>query len=62
MFDRQRDELAALLAAEDTSDTSGFIAQVVAAQTIGPVVVSEFGCCTYEGVADADGGTRSGER
>ncbi|MGH3321872.1 MAG: TetR family transcriptional regulator [Streptosporangiaceae bacterium] len=38
MFDRQRDELAALLAAEDTTDTSGFTAQVVAAQTIGVVL------------------------
>jgi AcrR family transcriptional regulator len=38
MFDRQREELAALLAAEDTSDTSGFTAQVVAAQTIGVVL------------------------
>lgn len=38
MFDRQRDELAALLAAQDTTDTSGFTAQVVAAQTIGVVL------------------------
>jgi AcrR family transcriptional regulator len=38
MFDRQRDELAALLAAEDTSDTGGFTAQVVAAQTMGVVL------------------------
>jgi hypothetical protein len=34
-FDRQCEELAALLAAEDTSDTNGLTAQVVAAQTIG---------------------------
>lgn len=38
MFDRQRDELAALLAAEETSDPSGFTAQVVAAQAIGVVL------------------------
>ena len=38
MFGRQRDELAALLAAEDTSDPSGFTARVVAAQTIGVVL------------------------
>lgn len=35
IFDRQCEELAALLAAEDTSDTNGLTAQVVAAQTIG---------------------------
>lgn len=38
MFDRQRDELAGLLAAGDTRGTSGFTAQVVAAQTIGVVL------------------------
>lgn len=38
MFDRQRDELAALLAAEDTADPSGFTAQVVAAQAIGVIL------------------------
>jgi hypothetical protein len=38
MFDRQRDELAAVLAAGDTSGTSGFTAQVVAAQAIGVVL------------------------
>lgn len=38
MFDRQREELAALLAAEDTSDAGGFTAQVVAAQAIGVVL------------------------
>ena len=37
MFDRQREELAALLAAEDSSDPSGFTAEVVAAQTMGVV-------------------------
>jgi AcrR family transcriptional regulator len=37
-LDHQRDELAALLAAEDTSDPSGFTAQVVAAQAIGVVL------------------------
>jgi AcrR family transcriptional regulator len=38
IFDRQRDELAALLGAEDTSDTSGLRAQVVAAQMIGVIL------------------------
>jgi hypothetical protein len=38
LFDDQRDELAALLAAEDTSDTSGLTAQVVAAQTMGVIL------------------------
>jgi AcrR family transcriptional regulator len=39
LFDRQRDELAALLAAEDTSDASGFRAQVAAAQAIAVVLM-----------------------
>jgi AcrR family transcriptional regulator len=38
MFDRQRDELAALLAAQDPDDTSGLTAQVVAAQTVGVIL------------------------
>jgi AcrR family transcriptional regulator len=39
MFDRQRDELAALLAAEDSGDPAGFTARVVAAQAIGTVLM-----------------------
>jgi AcrR family transcriptional regulator len=39
LFDRQRDELAALLAAEDAMDTAGLRAQVVAAQTIGVILM-----------------------
>jgi AcrR family transcriptional regulator len=39
IFDRQRDELAALLAAEDPGDTSGLRAQVVAAQAIGVILM-----------------------
>lgn len=38
MFDRQRDELAALLAAEDASADGGLTAQVVAAQAMGVVL------------------------
>lgn len=38
MFDRQREELARLLAAEDPGDTGGFTAQVVAAQAMGVVL------------------------
>lgn len=38
MFDRQREELAVLLAAEDMSGPGGFTAQVVAAQAIGVVL------------------------
>jgi|ERR1700678_672025 AcrR family transcriptional regulator len=38
MLDRQRTGLAALLAADDSSDASGLTAQVVAAQTIGVIL------------------------
>lgn len=39
IFDRQRDELAALLAAEDPGDTTSLRAQVVAAQAIGVILM-----------------------
>jgi AcrR family transcriptional regulator len=41
IFDGQRDELAALLRAEDPSDRSGLRAQVVAAQTMGVILALE---------------------
>jgi AcrR family transcriptional regulator len=39
IFDSQRDELAALLAAEDTTDTGGLAAQIVAAQAMGVLLM-----------------------